>query len=188
MKDFQQTLRPSTVFIPRQCTVLTLLLSRLSFNSRGNLYQFHPPQYCLQPLPIANVLSLLPSDLRLHFQDKSTEFSALTPSRNYRSNPTCSTFSGSLSDHWSRSPTQVVRHAYTPPARIDPTNLKITENVSDFDDQGPCISNRLADLSGLLYYHRTRGHTSSYDLPMPNAVLLLVCGTVECINGISDVC
>ncbi|KAG1734332.1 hypothetical protein EDB19DRAFT_1728124 [Suillus lakei] len=57
----------------------------------------HPLRCCRQPLPVASVLPLLPSDLRSHFQDKSAEFATPPSSRIYCPNQTCSAFLGSSS-------------------------------------------------------------------------------------------
>ncbi|KAG2350012.1 hypothetical protein BDR05DRAFT_980036 [Suillus weaverae] len=57
----------------------------------------HPLRCCQQPLPVANFLPLLPSDLRSHFQDKSAEFATPPTSRIYCPNQTCSEFLGSSS-------------------------------------------------------------------------------------------
>ncbi|KAG1890881.1 hypothetical protein F4604DRAFT_1566616 [Suillus subluteus] len=57
----------------------------------------HPVRCCQEPLPVANFLPLLPSDLRSHFQDKSAEFATPPTSRIYCPNQTCSKFLGSSS-------------------------------------------------------------------------------------------
>ncbi|KAG2154107.1 hypothetical protein DEU56DRAFT_438705 [Suillus clintonianus] len=57
----------------------------------------YPLRCCRQPLPVANVLPLLPLDLRSQFQDKSAEFATPPTSRVYCPNQTCSTFLGSSS-------------------------------------------------------------------------------------------
>ncbi|KAG1827426.1 uncharacterized protein BJ212DRAFT_1494224 [Suillus subaureus] len=57
----------------------------------------HPVRCYQKPLPIANFLLLLPSDLQSHFQDKSAEFATPPASRIYCPNQTCSKFLGSSS-------------------------------------------------------------------------------------------
>lgn len=57
----------------------------------------HPVRCCHQPLPAADFLPLLPSDLRSNFQDKSEEFATPPASRIYCPNQTCSEFLGSSS-------------------------------------------------------------------------------------------
>jgi hypothetical protein len=59
----------------------------------------YPVRCCQQPLPVADFLPLLPSDLRSHFQDKSAEFATPPTSRIYCPNQTCSEFLGSSSGH-----------------------------------------------------------------------------------------
>lgn len=57
----------------------------------------YPVRCCQQPLPVADFLLLLPSDLRSHFQAKSAEFATPPTSRIYCPNQTCSEFLGSSS-------------------------------------------------------------------------------------------
>ncbi|KAG1865174.1 hypothetical protein C8R48DRAFT_797875, partial [Suillus tomentosus] len=57
----------------------------------------HPVRCCHQPLPVANFLPLLSSDLRSHFQEKSAEFTTTPTSRIYCPNQICSKFLGSSS-------------------------------------------------------------------------------------------
>ncbi|KAG1756891.1 uncharacterized protein EDB91DRAFT_1095002 [Suillus paluster] len=57
----------------------------------------YPLRCCRQPLPLANVLPLLPTDLRYDFQDKAVEFATPHTSRIYCPNQTCSAFLGSSS-------------------------------------------------------------------------------------------
>jgi hypothetical protein len=59
----------------------------------------YPVRCCQQPLPVADFLPLLPSDLRSHFQDKFAEFATPPTSRIYCPNQTCSEFLGSSSGH-----------------------------------------------------------------------------------------
>ena len=54
-----------------------------------------PLRCCQDPIPVAEVLPILPSALRSLFERKNAEFSVLTRDRIYCSNLNCSTFLGS---------------------------------------------------------------------------------------------